>query len=227
MGCDIHMYYEIRYGDAWKYFDWRSPYVIGTYTDGETKYDYIKMADDPLSSHRNYNLFAVLADVRNGSGFAGCYTGEEFRPICAPRGLPSDVSLPVKKASGEYGDDGHSHSWFTLTEVIDYDYQQERTGSGVVGPNEFAVFEKKGKPESWSGDVMGDTVVKITNEGMRRYLKDGFPRDGRHYYTRVSWRETYRAAIGDAWFKTLEELKLRFCKSRSTDDVRLVFWFDN
>ena len=40
-------------------------------------------------------LFAILAGVRNGYGFAGCDTGDGFRPIAPPRGLPGDVSPEV------------------------------------------------------------------------------------------------------------------------------------
>ena len=41
---------------------------------------------------RNYNLFAILANVRNGTAFAGCKTGEGFNPISNPKGVPSDAS---------------------------------------------------------------------------------------------------------------------------------------
>jgi len=44
---------------------------------------------------RNYNVFGVLADVRNGRGFAGTVTGTGFVPIAEPRGLPSDLSEEV------------------------------------------------------------------------------------------------------------------------------------
>ena len=37
--------------------------------------------------------FAMLANVRNGRGFAGCWTSTGFPVIHEPRGLPSDLVL--------------------------------------------------------------------------------------------------------------------------------------
>ena len=44
---------------------------------------------------RHYDVFAILADVRNGYGFAGVRTGSGFDPIAPGRGLPSDLSQGV------------------------------------------------------------------------------------------------------------------------------------
>jgi hypothetical protein len=84
-----------------------------------------KVLEDWVYNGRNYDLFAILADVRNGYGFAGSYTGEGFKPISEPKDIPSDVSVEVEKASENYGIDGHSHSWFTVKELNDYDWEQE------------------------------------------------------------------------------------------------------
>jgi hypothetical protein len=53
---------------------------------------------------RSYNTFAMLADVRNGVGFAGVKTSDGFPVIHEPRGLPADLELdgddhPVKRGS--------------------------------------------------------------------------------------------------------------------------------
>lgn len=37
--------------------------------------------------NRHYQLFAMLAGVRNGTGFAGVKTGEPVKPISEPRGV--------------------------------------------------------------------------------------------------------------------------------------------
>ena len=44
---------------------------------------------------RNYDVFSILADVRNGYGFAGVRTSTGFDPIAPGRGLPSDLSKGV------------------------------------------------------------------------------------------------------------------------------------
>lgn len=57
------------------------------------------------SQNRHYQLFAVLADVRNGTGFAGVKTGDAVEPISEPRGYPLDFV----RAIAEYDDSGDKH----------------------------------------------------------------------------------------------------------------------
>lgn len=57
---------------------------------------------------RKYRFFSKLAGVRGT---------DEANSIAGYRGLPGDVSLPVKKILGnEYDSDFHSESWCTLEE---------------------------------------------------------------------------------------------------------------
>ena len=112
MGCDIHMHVEYKLtnrGDSvWRcgdYFRLDNP-----------------LAEEPeikcieLYSSRNYDLFAVLADVRN-------YDGMEC--IAYPKGLPWDVTEYVKHEYQAWEDDAHSCSYFTLRELIDYHNEHE------------------------------------------------------------------------------------------------------
>lgn len=82
MGCDIHGVVQMRYSKDGKY---------GT--------------DGPIEDSRNYAVFSVLADVRNGY---------DITPISPPRGVPADFDGD----EGELGD--HSFSWVTLTEVLEW-----------------------------------------------------------------------------------------------------------
>ena len=97
MGCDIYFHVEVCNGGRWTFHDWERQHVIGKHEDGSTKLDYDELFDDPLYVGRNYSLFAILADVRNGVGFAGCDTGNRFNPIAQPKGLPGDVTDDVMK----------------------------------------------------------------------------------------------------------------------------------
>jgi hypothetical protein len=128
MGCDIHLFVEVRDGGAWR------P---------------VKVAWDMFG--RNYDLFAILAGVRNGCGFAGSVTGTGFVPISEPRGLPADLSVELAAVrdffddarvdeSGEdaideamnanfhaygcshFGD--HSFSWISLRDLLSFDWAQ-------------------------------------------------------------------------------------------------------
>lgn len=69
MGTDIHGVWQKNDGSKW--------------VDIESNYE----------QDRHYQLFAVLADVRNGYGFAGVVTGEPVVPVSPPRGLPPDFAM--------------------------------------------------------------------------------------------------------------------------------------
>lgn len=45
---------------------------------------------------RNYDVFSILANVRNGYGFAGVVTSSGFEPIAPGRGLPDDLSQEIR-----------------------------------------------------------------------------------------------------------------------------------
>ena len=60
------------------------------------------------SVKQDYELFAKMAGVRN-------YT--EIKPISLPKGLPEDISYVVRRASEDWGSDGHSHSWLCSDEI--------------------------------------------------------------------------------------------------------------
>jgi hypothetical protein len=99
MGTDIHFKFQKK--DAG-----------GSWQDIETNYD----------GGRHYLLFAVLADVRNGYGFAGIVTHEPLVPITDTRGLPRDIELvdDYYRKSDEFGFGDHSHSWLTSTEMLEW-----------------------------------------------------------------------------------------------------------
>ncbi len=118
--------------------------------------------DKPYYDGRNYNLFAILADVRNGRGFAGIKTGDGFNPIAPPRGLPDDVSPEVKAESDSWSCDGHSHSHFTLREILDYDWNQKTMLSGWVDHEGWMAWKNWGQPREWSGYISGGKVRHVT-----------------------------------------------------------------
>lgn len=45
---------------------------------------------------RNYDVFSILANVRNGYGFAGVLTSSGFNPITSGRGIPDDLSDEIR-----------------------------------------------------------------------------------------------------------------------------------
>jgi hypothetical protein len=157
MGADIHMHTEVKRNGKWEY------HGEGPYTD------------------RNYDLFAILADVRNGRGFAGCKTGEGFIPLADPKGLPDDVSDEVKVEAEQMGGDGHSHSYFTLEELQDPQpecgYVGHGRGRGAywklttkkmgwMQESEYLAWVESGRkpPTSYCGGAYGGNILSLPEE---------------------------------------------------------------
>ena len=98
MGCDIHIKAEVKNNGKWtvnKEEVFLNPY----FKEGEDV-NYAWMKDkfqvEP-DGGRNYDWFSILADVRNGFGFAGISTGDGFDVIAQPKGLPNDLSIECLK----------------------------------------------------------------------------------------------------------------------------------
>lgn len=88
---------------------------------------------DEWFGDRDYTVFAVLANVRNGSGFAGVRTHAPIEPISLPRGLPDDMCEEARAYFEHAG--YHDDSWVMLEEVLRYNWDQpvHRTGVFDIG----------------------------------------------------------------------------------------------
>lgn len=147
MGCDIHTALEVRKRickkehyetptllgvplsepkptsiTPWKmFFDFPNPYYD---PKSETKIDedgYVwnsQLTEHPYQG-RNYYLFGILTGGQVRALVSPCFTG--------PRGLPDDLSVKGRDFMDQYGLDGHSHSYLTLQELIDFPWNQVRT----------------------------------------------------------------------------------------------------
>jgi len=226
MGCDIHMYVEKKEKDNWvkvgDVFD--NPY----YEPEGPDYSWNTPKTDQPYSGRNYDLFAILADVRNGYGFAGCDTGNAVEPIDYPRGLPDDVSKEIQVCSDEWGCDGHSHSYFTIREILDHNWSKKKVHRGWVDMDGYSSYLDNGKPSSWCGGVHGP--LKVSNEEMEKILKgevDETPENILGCYTQIQW-ETEQWEDCRFFLETVKQIQEVFEEEGlGVDDVRLVFWFDN
>jgi hypothetical protein len=102
MGCDIHCYKEKQIGGKWLTADEWIEYDYGDDEQG-MEVEYKKQFND-----RNYNLFAILAGVRE----------RETPPYkFEPRGMPIACSTEVFSANEKWDCDGHSHSYLYLHEL--------------------------------------------------------------------------------------------------------------
>jgi len=226
MGTDIHVCVERRVNGVWN---------AVLKTRGYSKEDSLYWLD----IDRNYSLFAILADVRNGFGFAGCDTGDGFVPISKPRGLPPDVSAKILRDYDEGW--GHSISWLTLQEILDYDWTQITKRRGWVNGIEYFNWIQYNRrlgesPDSWSGGMYGPDIKHITVAEMDEEIKK-IEQQNSHYhdqikaieetlknvYCKVEWEQPYYKCCRRFWSDVIPQL-LRLGKP---EDVRLVFWFDN
>jgi hypothetical protein len=187
MGCDIHLFVERRNPNTgkWEFVD---PQGAAPQTEFDKKNGYWDWYGG-----RNYNLFAILANVRNGHGTAGCDTGDGFRPISMPRGKPEGASLEYMEKVEQYGVDGHSHSHHTLKDLLDYDWEQTTTCRGVLTALDFLQmqFSEDGRPSSYSGGVSGRSVVMLQPEEMEKYIKttyfiEGLRREARRWASLIN-----------------------------------------
>lgn len=170
MGCDIHFYVEqsTDKGETWEPAGevTRNAEHAGT-PDGWGP----ELEAQSWYNGRNYSLFAMLADVRNGRGFAGVEIGRPVTPIDDPRGLPANVSDVVKGMSDSWGVDGHSHSWFGLEELLAVPWDQNTiTHSGMVDADNFYRARRFGKPDSSCGGISGPGIEHVTPDEMQALI---------------------------------------------------------
>lgn len=232
MGCDIHFYVERKVDGVWQSADrWEpSEEEPGSQRIPRKKRFY---------SDRNYNLFAILADVRNGYGFAGCDTGNGFVPIADPRGIPEDVSELVQAESDRWEGDGHSHSWFTVAELLNYDWTQTTKHRGFVSAAQYYEWNRWQRedgegPNSYCGDVHGGSIEKVSEAELRSRIEsitggDWYRSEEKvlanlpSVYCQVEWELPYYKSARGFLSETIPQL-LRLGKP---DEVRIVFFFDN
>lgn len=98
MGCDIHMFIEVRNEDG----TW--------FSDGEE-----------LDLGRNYDMFGVAAGVRNPlisrrlNGVERAWMRIKGYTLGISKGLPEDLSKQISKEWEEHGE--HTPSWCTIDEA--------------------------------------------------------------------------------------------------------------
>lgn len=216
MGTDIHGICEVRTENSWNtVLDKVFPSVFDE--GGFTTHFY---------DARNYNLFAILAGVRNGVGFAGCRTGEPFVPISNQKGYPSDIC----EISMEFMSEEHSASYLSLTELEKYDWTRLHRNYGIISEDVYKnTIMKGGEPESWCGEIVGPDIKIVSETEMVDIIFNIKKRDiGKRYYTGVyMYPKTYADTVDHFYYKTIPVLKSLVPVNGTSDDVRIVFDFDS
>lgn len=236
MGCDIHAFVEKKnengiwkaiYGESCM-LDWYKKQLENAIkNDDKNNIEFynkrVSQNSEPsldwLYDNRCYDLFALLAGVRNRNNII---------PISEPKGIPENISEEIKEELEVWEYDGHSRSYYTLAELNEYikthqdDYY---TNGGYVSRSEYVTFLKKGCPTSWSGGICGGGVMIVSNEEMDEILANTYKDydSDKSYYTYVNWKDNI---ISDTGLDDIVE-KLKTVCDNNDENVRMVFWFDN
>ena len=244
MGCDIHLFVEVRKNGKWEAIKdidkialWQAQENLKDFENldegevsGYTEMDFIERVEQEskpkymfLYNGRNYNLFSMLADVRNGYISNG--NTYVITSIDEPRGVPSDASDAYKEYVEEWGADGHSHSYFTLVELdTPYWLGTERFG-GYVTPESFKAHMDGERFGSYVNTRDNDTVV--STEEMEAYVKsDEFNPFRRDLLTFIEW-DTPRYKLESYFYNEVLGYLRKLSEEYGRDNVRIVFFFDN
>ncbi len=244
MGCDIHMVVEVKTEKEWEealsFLDCNDCDATGVnkyVKDSKPGSCYWCQGSGRISSYRdrNYDAFAILANVRNGEGSGGCDTGDSFPSIAPNRGLPDDFHTDdEEKYHYDTWMGDHSFTWLTLKELLDYDWTRSRVCRGIVTAKEYRKAKVTGKPDSYCGGVWGLGTETVSNEKMAALitaavlLGDTELNQLTKYYTQLDWNETFAECAGNFHSRFIPGLvKLAEDNNVPPENVRLVMGFDN
>lgn len=229
MGTDIHFFVESR-------VDANSPWRSADEWTNDRGYRHVVM---PFYDGRNYDLFAILADVRNGTAFAGVKTGSRLVPMHEPRGWPLDISDEVAEE-----DVDHTPSWCSLREIMEYDWTRVQAKTGLANIREWARWMTMGEPEDYCGGVSGPGVREISagevarhmealgaetawqffhHEAERQKLAKSIGHAERDIYIRLNWSCPYYHST----MTFLGETVPRLWRLGAPDNVRCLYYFDS
>ena len=253
MGTDIHIKVEAKHNGAWNdVSDKAMPLRAKAYKiwDNHPDFEIISQEEknkitreffNQSPEGRNYTVFALLADVRNGFGFAGC---EIFKPLkhFPLRGLPAEAYEEMEDSEW-YNGGYHSFNHFTYEELIKSDlWEQPVNEKGYIQIDVFLKYLKAKEtnpnttPESYCGDSWGSGIEKIGSRDIRKkmfegsleqWIKEKEEQDIK-VYVKHDWED--RTCLQDSafyhWLKS-DAMKNLVEESGGSDDVRIIVSFDS
>jgi hypothetical protein len=201
MGCDIAMYAEVCRGGRWSLAEAleRNPAFDPEHPQEEPEWRPRETFGD-----RNYSLFAIRADVCHPT-----WSAEPFESIASPRGLPPNLSEPLRVWHAQNDGDTWSESWLLLKEILGFDWHAKTIRrQAKVDPRVAHLFcpDQKGFPYEQRPAGIG---VGYWEAGPG---------------VQVTWEETYAEAVGCSFFN---QVIPRLKAFGSPAQVRVVFWFSS
>ncbi len=242
MGCDVHFNTEVKENGKWRLNTDRifpNPYYEkNAKKDNTLSYNKFETTSP---GPRNYDWFSILADVRNGFGFAGVETGEGFSVIANPRGLPEDVCEEIKNEVDVWGCDLHSITHLSIEDFDEFDWNQVTMKSGVIPMKQYLELRNTtNPPQMWSGGLGGGNNITISVEEAEKVIEgklkvltrvqrfnDETQTESVDYWNinvQYVWPVIYSEWFENRIKDTVEPLRIL---SKKYEDARLVFGFDN
>ena len=233
MGCDIHIFVEVKKNNKWEIVKGKNPWYIWCKENNkdiseENKYCY----EGWIYDNRNYRTFSLLADVRNGVSAWGDApaTGHYIKPLSYLKGLPEDATEYVREYLG-YDCDIHSKNYLTLKELQHINWNEPCKMACLVDKKGYREFIENGMPESWCGGCSG---YIISNHDMERYINgetvignDGnILKDNSSVHTLINFTVSISECCDDLK-DVIEQLEGLLEDGITNEDIRIVFGFDN
>lgn len=153
-----------------------------------------------------------MADVRS----------EAFSALAPQRGLPCNISVGVAKEWENWMGDGHSPSYYTLTELLE-SKNKSSIVTAYLSVQSYKYYKKMGYPNDWYS-YLPFRSKEVSNQEMDKIINLLAFSDGEEYYTETIWEQPNRLIcehFGDKIIPAMQEL------DSNTDNVRFIFWFDN
>ena len=196
MGTDIHTLYQKQKENG--------------------KWEEVELPEE-YDFNRSYVWFAILANVRNGFGFAGVERHTPLVPIAEPRGIPPDMADVYDDYDGDAWIGDHSFSWLMLSEILEY-FKTERkiTHVGIIGRAAYLEWDGVTGPYSYSGGVGGPNVLVFD---ATQFKPDCVPpKEYTHF--KIKWECTLLDDVSNY-------VDLIKAAVEEHGDLRMVFGFDN
>jgi hypothetical protein len=200
VGTDIHIFSEVREKGIWKIAEplMKNPFWCEDYKESIPEWQ-----PTSLNDSRRYELFAILANVRNP-----IRSVIPFDYISEPRGLPPNVSKEIRDYYARFGNEAYSASWLLLADMAAFGWHgKEIMRRGIVHPAVAHLF-----PPGRRGFPFADWPKGV-----------GFAADSGNG-VEVKWVETYAEAAGREF---MEDSMSKLRSYGRPQDVRVVFWFDS
>lgn len=179
--------------------------------------------------NRCYMVFSLLANVRNGYGFAGVETYKPIEPIDHLRGFPSNTAFD--EVFDEAEEWCHSFTYYSMKELLEHTgWGEDVHNSGYVSYNawrEYIESKATDSPMPCPGDYCGD----VNGGGIEKYSMDDFdnldPHNADKMYIKAKWTEPSPLKQTSFWSWLNSELMNKLADKYGADNIRINMYFDN